>query len=235
MACSNCYNGCPEITSDKCVKYTGVDVPVLGIETGDSLSFVEQALITFLTATLNGSGITIDIDEGDYCAVVTQYLQECSTVTALDLFKALVKAACSLQTQITAAEAEIDTIEADYTVDCLSGVSADAGTHDILQAVITKLCEIDTTLTALATTVETNYVAIADINDYIASYLAASTLTTRYSSRMVPYEAVLYYGSLSYFDGTGAGLTDTAWEDIYICNGNNGTPTLANYYIIYIP
>ncbi|BCU97892.1 MAG: hypothetical protein CM15mV19_1420 [uncultured marine virus] len=45
--CSNCYNGCTEITSDKCVKYTGVDVPILGIKNGDSLSYVEQALITF--------------------------------------------------------------------------------------------------------------------------------------------------------------------------------------------
>src|SRR5690348_12556031 len=97
--CSNCYNGCTEIASDKCVKYTGVDVPVLGIVKGDSLSYVEQALITFLTATLNGSGITIEIDAEDYCNVVTQYLQECETVTALDLFKALVKAACSLQSQ----------------------------------------------------------------------------------------------------------------------------------------
>ena len=55
--CSNCYNGCTEITSDKCVKYTGVDVPVLGIQKGDSLSYVEQALITFLSSTLDGTGI----------------------------------------------------------------------------------------------------------------------------------------------------------------------------------
>ena len=45
--CSNCYNGCVEITSDKCIKYTGVDVPILGIKNGDSLSFIEQSLITF--------------------------------------------------------------------------------------------------------------------------------------------------------------------------------------------
>lgn len=45
--CSNCYNGCAEITSDQCIRYTGIDVPVLGIKTGDSLSYVEQALITF--------------------------------------------------------------------------------------------------------------------------------------------------------------------------------------------
>ena len=60
--CSNCYNGCTEIVSDRCVKYTGIDVPVLGIQTGDSLSFVEQALITFLTSTLDGTGIYPIVD-----------------------------------------------------------------------------------------------------------------------------------------------------------------------------
>jgi microcystin-dependent protein len=39
---------------------------------------------------------------------------------------------------------------------------------------------------------------------------------------MIPYTVVEYYGSLSYFDATGAGLGD--WEKIYLCNGLNGTP-----------
>lgn len=226
MACSNCYNGCTEIVSDKCVKYTGVDVPVLGILKGDSLSYVEQALITFLTATLNGSGITITLDEADYCELVSQYLQECTTVTALDLFKALVKAACDLQEQVDAVVADIATIEANYTIGCLTGVSTGDGTHAIVQAVITKLCSIDTSLTALALDVDTNYVKISDINSYIAAYIASTAGATRYSSRMVPYSFIPYYGSLSYFDATGAGLPSTEWEDIYLCNGLNGTPDL---------
>ena len=40
MGCSNCFNGCAETTSDQCVKYTGVDVPELGIVKGDPLSAV---------------------------------------------------------------------------------------------------------------------------------------------------------------------------------------------------
>ena len=39
---------------------------------------------------------------------------------------------------------------------------------------------------------------------------------------MVPYTAVEYYGSLSPFDSTGAGTGD--WINIYLCNGQNGTP-----------
>ena len=40
MGCSNCFNGCAETTSDQCVKYTGVDIPELGITKGDPLSLV---------------------------------------------------------------------------------------------------------------------------------------------------------------------------------------------------
>ena len=39
---------------------------------------------------------------------------------------------------------------------------------------------------------------------------------------MVPYTVVEYYGTLSNFDATGAGLGD--WEKIYLCNGQNFTP-----------
>lgn len=232
MACTNCYNGCTEISSDRCIQYTGVDVPLLGILKGDSLSVVEQALITFLTSTINGSGIKISLDEEVYCELVTQYLQECSEVTALDLFKALVKAACSLQTQIDAEQARIDTIEANYTVDCLDGVAAEDGTHDIVQAIITKLCAIDASLTALSTDVDTNYVKISEINDYIAAYIASTVTSTRYSSRMVPYCPIPYIGSLSNFDVTGAGLAATEWEDIYLCNGLNGTPDLRGRTVV---
>lgn len=228
--CSNCYSGCVEIVSDQCVKYTGIDVPILGILKGDSLSYVEQALITFLTSTLNGSGITIEIDEDLYCEVVTQYLQECSTVTALDLFKALVQAACNIQEQIDAINATLTTLNADYDIECLDGVTDSSDTHSVLQAVITKLCETDVALTALALDVSTNYVKISDLNSYIAAYIASTATGTQFSSRMVPYSILPYYGSLSFFDATGAGLGE--WVNIYLCNGLNGTPDLRGRAIV---
>ena len=75
--CSNCYNGCTEITSDRCVKYTGVDVPILGIQTGDSLSFVEQAIITFLSSTIDGTGVFPIIQPTDICPIVEANLPVC--------------------------------------------------------------------------------------------------------------------------------------------------------------
>ena len=148
--CSNCYNGCTEIVSDQCVRYTGLDVPVLGIQTGDSLSYVEQALITFLTSTLDGTGIVITLPEGTYCELVTSYLPTCGDITAVNLFEALVKSACDLQEQVDAVVAELAILNGDYTVGCLTGVTSSSDTHAVVQAIITKLCQIDVSLTALA-------------------------------------------------------------------------------------
>jgi microcystin-dependent protein len=224
MSCSNCYNGCTEIVSDKCVRYTGIDVPVLGIQTGDSLSYVEQALIEFLTSTLDGTGIKLTIDPAIICTLVNQYLPDCEDLNALNLFKALIQASCDLQDQIDVIVAELAALEGNYDVDCLTGVSATSGTHDILQAVITKLCAVDAALVALAVDVDTNYVKLADLDALIQAYLDSITPTTQQNAKMVPFTAVEYYGPLSNFDGSGAGIAGLGWDKIYICNGSNGTP-----------
>lgn len=220
--CSNCYNGCTQVTSDQCVRYTGIDVPILGIKNGDSLSYVEQAIVTFLVSTLDGTGIKPTIPSEIICTLVQSFLPTCEDITEVDLFKALIQATCSLQTQITTQKDRIDVIEANYTLDCVTGVSAGDGTHAVLQAVIVKLCSVSTDLAALALNISTNYVALADLNALIAAYLASIAPSNNYSNRMIPYTAVEYYGSLGNFDLSGAGIG--LYENIYLCNGNNGTP-----------
>ena len=223
--CSNCYNGCVETTSDQCVRYTGVDVPVLGIQTGDSLSYVEQALITFLTSTLDGSGIILTINPQIICEIVNKNLVSCEDLSLPNVIRAIIQAVCELDTRVTALEDDLAALEGPYTVGCLTGVTSSSGTHAILQAVITKLCGLEVELDALALDVDTNYVKLADLNSLIAAYLASVGTSTKYYNRMVPYAVVEYYGSLTgKFDGTGAGIVGTDWEKIYLCNGNNGTP-----------
>lgn len=222
--CSNCYNGCTEIVSDRCVRYTGIDVPVLGIKTGDSLSFVEQALITFLTSTLDGTGIKIDLGTTVVCNLVQQYLPTCGDLTIVDISKALIEAACDLQEQVDAIDNTLTILNADYTIGCLTGVTASSDTHAIVQAVITKLCQVQVDLTALALNLSTNYVSVADIDSYIEAYLNSTGSSTLVSNKMVPYSVLPYFGTLANFDGTGAGTGN--WLKIYLCNGNNGTPDL---------
>jgi microcystin-dependent protein len=228
--CSNCYNGCTEIVSDRCVKYTGIDVPVLGIKTGDSLSFVEQALITFLTSTLDGTGIKIDLGTTVVCNLVQQYLPTCGDLSIVDISKALIEAACDLQEQVDAIDADLATLNADYTIGCLTGVTASSDTHAIVQAVINKLCQVQVDLTALALNLSTNYVSVNDIDSYIEAYLNGQSTSTLVSNKMVPYSVLPYYGPLSNFNGSGAGTGD--WLNIYLCNGQNGTPDLRGRVLV---
>lgn len=226
MSCNNCYNGCVETTSDKCVRYTGNNVEELSIENGDSLYVVEQALINAVVSFLDGTGIDITINPTAYCTLVTSYLPECKPVcappTAVELFEALVKAACDLQTQVDAIDVTLATLNADYTIDCLTGVTASSDTHAIVQAVINKLCDLGVDLAALALDVDTNYVKLSDLDTLIQAYLNSTGTSTKYYNKMVPYTVVEYYGVLSNFGVTGEGLGD--WEKIYLCNGQNGTP-----------
>jgi microcystin-dependent protein len=226
MSCNNCYNGCVETTSDKCVRYTGNNIEELSIENGDSLFVVEQALIDAVVSFLDGTGIDITIDPAAYCALVVDFLPTCKPIcsppTVVELFEALVKAACSLQTQVTAIDATLTTLNADYTIDCLDGVTASSDTHAIVQATINKVCELGVDLAALALDVDTNYVKISDVDTYIAAYLAGIAPNTNNYTKMVPYIAYEYYGSLTGFNSSGVG--SGVWTKVYLCNGLNGTP-----------
>lgn len=223
MSCSNCYNGCTEIVSDQCVKYTGIDVPVLGIKTGDSLSYVEQSLIGFLTSTLNGTGIKLDINPQIICEIVNKNLVSCEDLTLPNVISALIKAVCELDVRVTALEEDFAALEGPYTVGCLTGVTSTSGTHNILQTVITTLCDHIADFDAFVIDVETNYVKKSEL----CALVAACTPTpgvTQYKDRMVPYTVVEYYGSLANFDSSGAGLSANGFDKIYLCNGANGTP-----------
>lgn len=225
--CNNCYNGCAEVVSDQCVKYTGVDIPELGIQNGDTLAHVEQQITTFLVGALDGTGIILDINPSTICTLVKNYLPacaSCTSITLLDIIKALIDAVCDLQTQVNATNARIDVIEAPYTVGCLTGVISTSGTHAILQAVINKLCTVEANLAALTLNVTTNYVRLSDLNSLIAAYLSSLAPITQQNQKMVPYTVVEYYGPLTNFDAGGVGISALGWDKIYLCNGANGTP-----------
>ena len=224
--CSNCFNGCTEIVSDKCVRYTGIDVPVLGIQTGDSLSFVEQALITFLTSTLDGTGIKIDLNQETLCAFVEDYLPTCGDITLVDVLNALVEAVCFLKDEVIALEAKFAELEQGYAIECLEGSPDPTSTYEVLQATINKLCALETDLTALALDVDTNYVKLTDLDALIQAYLdSISPVVTQQYEKMVPFTVLEYYGAIAgNFGATGIGIEAAGWDKVYLCNGLNGTP-----------
>ena len=237
MACSDCFNGCPEITSDKCVKYTGIPIPLLGIQTGDSLSYVEQAILGFLTSALDGSGIIPNINTGSSsgisCQLFSSFLPDCKDFSLNDFLIALIKTACNIDYRLTYnVENVLDILQAPYTPGCLS-ITGTEGTHAVLQAVINLACTIKTDLNALALNLSTNYASTGtQLNQQIQNYLTNIAPTTnKMYLKMVPYVAVPYFGVISGyptpsngFDLSGAG--QGVWEQVYLCNGDNNTPDL---------
>ena len=222
MSCQNCYNGCTDIISDKCTKYTGNNVPELGIENGDSLFSVQQSIFSFLLSIIDGTSIKPEINQEFICEKISQYLGE-QELTLPNIINAILQTACDLQTQVTNVKSSVDTINTAYTLNCVSGVTDNTNTHEVLQAVITKLCNVNTALTALSLNVSTNYVKLSELNNLIAAYLSGGSTSIKLYNKMIPYTVVEFYGNLSgKFDSTGAGLGE--WEKIYLCNGNNGTP-----------
>ena len=229
MSCSNCFNGCAEIVSDKCIKFTGLSNTPLSINTGDTLLSIEETLINNVANFITGAGINITLDPTAYCTLVSSYLTGTGPHSLIDLVTALVKAACSLQTQVTAIDAEITTLNSTYTIveGCpINGyiTTITPTTHDVLQATISAVCTINTTITALSAEVSTNYVRLADLNSLIAAYISSTSTSTQNYLKMIPYTAVEYYGPLSNFDLTGKGISGNNFDKIYLCNGLNGTP-----------
>lgn len=225
MSCTNCFNGCPETGSDKCIQYTGVGSTPLGISTGDTLLSVENVLINRVVSFLNGSGITITALQDDLCTLITTYLGNTEDPTLPEVLVAFEQALCSLQTQTTSVTNTVAGLNTGYTTTCLSGVNSTSTIKQVVQAIIVKLCAVSTDLTALTTNVNTNYVKLVDLNSLIAAYLASIAPSAQYYTKMVPYTVVEYYGSLAgNFDITGKGILATGWDKVYLCNGLNGTP-----------
>ena len=223
MSCESCYNGCVQTVSDECVRYTGINYAALGVETGDNLVSVEQAIMNALVPLLSGEGDTIALDIS--CPIVDEFLPS-HTPNTKELFTATVSAICSLQGQVFTIDDILTILNANYTIGCLTGVTSSSDTHAIVQAIINKLCLTVSQLDALTLDVNTNYVKLADLDALIAAYLASQSggNSNQQYLKMVPYVAYEYYGPLTNFDGTGAGLNSAGFYKVYLCNGLNATP-----------
>jgi microcystin-dependent protein len=226
MACESCYNGCVDIVSDKCVRYTGVTYASVGIDAGDSLYEVEIALIEKTISFLNGSGINISINPVYLCNYMQTFLPAGSTFTLPTIISGIVRAICDTNSSIVSINNTLNILNANYTIGCLTGVTASSDTHDIVQATINKLCTVAAGLTALELDVDTNYVKLADLDALIAAYIASSSGggSTQQYLKMIPYVAYEYYGPLTNFDGSGIGIPANGFYKVYLCNGLNGTP-----------
>jgi microcystin-dependent protein len=215
--CVDCANCNGQVLSDKCVLYSGPDVPLLGITEGMQLSEVEAALIDKLQKALDGSGITLpSLTIG--CSALTTLLGGADK-TLSNILQVLLTSNCTLHAAVTALQSSGASVAFDTA--CLT-VPANPSKDQILQASIQKICAMAADLSAI----KADYVKASQLTALIQQVLQNQTTTTvvQQYSKFVPYVAYPYFGPLSNFDASGKGLASLGFDKVYLCNGLNGTP-----------
>jgi len=215
--CTNCFDNCNKgITLDTCVRYTGADNSDLGISTGDSLYFVLTTLITTLSDEANPTYTAA-------CTFLSDILGSTGTVTQHQMVEALQDAVCSLKTDVTALQCEVDA-PISFDTDCLN-VSSDATLAEILQAAFTKICANSTAIT----TISGDYVKASELCSLVTQCISGSASTQEYT-KMPKYVALPYHGPTSVFDSNGKGISSAGYDKVYMCLGQtvNGF-TLPDY------
>jgi hypothetical protein len=236
MSCSNCFNGCTEITSDKCVRYTGANIPELGIQNGDTLLFVEQALAQFIISALDGTGITPVIDPSIICNAVSVNLPTSGNLTLIDIISGLVKSICDLQEEIDTIIVDVTEINNvlaelnafyDIPSSCFTGVTIDPeSTHSVLQALLDTFC-------ALSISLPNTYVLQSELNSEVTAILENEGVigpVIKEYTKMVPYVAYPWFAPIDVVSGnfgsTGEGYAEGPYQYVNFCNGQNGTPDM---------
>jgi microcystin-dependent protein len=220
--CKDCTNNCPQILPDSCIVYTGDDIPALGICNGDLVSEVEKVIIDKLLTVIDGTGITLSEVTLENCTWLKGQLsgeQNLSTILQL-----LIDSQCTLKDLIDDLATDIVT----FDTLCLSDLPDNPTPNDILQEAVRVLCNIKTTVDAIPST----YVKISDINSYISNYITSNSSVTNYYTNIPAKVALPYFGDLSKFDNTGKGIESQGFKNIYICNGQYGTPDLRGRAVV---
>lgn len=213
MPCLDCLSNCDPLISDKCVKYTGADVVALGILKGMPLFEVEKIILDQLN-TLSGPNVKLDTITTTCTFIADLLFGKTAQPFTLQQFAEIVfEGFCKVQTKINAINTAIPPYV--FNVSCLTGTLDTK--DDIIQAIINKVCSVDTRLTAI----ETKYVSQTDLCTQVKACIVTTAAT--YKDRMVPYTYIPYAGPVSNFDSTGKGLVNTGFDKIYLANGLNNT------------
>ena len=232
MACKNCFNNCDQITSDKCIQYTGPDIPAFGICQGDQLSSIEAVLLEELQGALEGTGILPEMVTLENCPFLLEQFAG-KEPNLSNLLQLLIDSSCTLKQLIDLINAQLAKQNATFNVLCLTGLPDNPTSADILQSVINKLCVIAATVAAFPTT----YVKSSDLNtlvqNQITIYMNQQTASAIQYYTYLPLKVAMpYFGDLSNFDLTGKGLAPNGMLNLYLCNGLNGTPDLRGRVLV---
>ena len=245
MACNNCRdfgnNSCPDITNTNCISFQGVAVPELEVCLNDSLTYVMNIVLDKIKDFLKGRGIIFD--NADLTFADCEYLQdllgvqEKNLINVLNIYK---QAICELKIaqELTATQIAAFTDVTLYTLGCLPPLDPCGDPYDfktLIQAIITKLCALNTQFEGLAASLldaieegAGNFLiggAIVSCGGNGISYSGTgATTVVKFEALVPPFCPIIYTGSTAFFDFSGIGLPNTPYCGWYLCNGNNGTP-----------
>ena len=244
--CKNCRDAndttCPDIVPSSCVPWQGQVDEELEICLGDSLTYVNNIIIDKIKLFLKGRGIIFEDDDLDLedCTFVNDILddEEKNLINILNSYKTAI---CELKelNDITTADMAAFSELSLYTLDCLDLVpdpcGAGTGFKELIQAIITKLCALNTQFESIADTIlevieegTGNFLIGGGVkscgNNGISYSGAGATGAVTIQALVPPNCPILYLGSTSLFDNSGAGLPNSAYCGWFLCNGNNGTP-----------
>lgn len=245
MSCKNCRdfndNSCTDITTTNCVMSMADAVTELDICLNDSLTYVLNIVLSKIKDFLKGKGIIFDNTDLTFadCEYLEDLLgiQEKNLINVLNIYK---QAICELKENqdVQAANILSFTDVSLYTLGCLPALDPCGELYDfktLIQAIITKLCALNTQFESIATTIldaieegAGNFLAGGAItscggNGYSVSGTGASTVV-KFEALVPPYCPIIFTGSTANFDANGVGLPNTPYCGWYLCNGNNGTP-----------
>lgn len=217
MTCPTCLDNCDPLVTDKCTKYTGPTIDILGVCNGMSLFEVEAIILAKLqsvtdTTTVSYSTLTTT------CSFIVSLLSTRTQPLTLQQFAEMVlDGFCRIDARLT----NVTPTPFSFITTCLTG---DVSSRDkILQATINKSCSLDGRIT----TIEGDFVKQSDLCAQITACLPSippvTPTSTQYNTRMVPGVVYPYIGSISNFDNTGKGLSSAGFDKIYLVNGVNGT------------
>lgn len=231
MSCDNDFSKCLDTYSSNCIIWEGPDIPCLGITSKQSLTAVETAIANEVCIILGDIDVSTVTLTAELIGLLGSNNQSIS-----NLFQILIDYGVTLRDIIDDIKTEFEASKS-LTLDfkCITP-PATINIQSSIQSLITSYCTLKQTVDNLPGAVT------AGITNTVTQVLG-NVLTAIQPNRVVKtgqgssfkvafrgfvpyYTALAYYGTLTDFDSTGKGITNSPMDGWYICNGNNGTPDL---------
>lgn len=226
--CTDSFDCQGIVYSASCVIFPDIgNTPVFAINQGDSLSTVTLNILNAIDNISIGEGITLKNFNPGSCSVNNPLISNLgtnATSPSLEQFATAVSETfCQAFQQLsTLSSNSIYSAFSNLTPGCLSFTNTSTP-QQILQAIINQTCQNTTSVNNLTTQVNNLSATVSTLQQQV------SQIPVTPADLMPPYVPMPYIGPLDNFDSTGKGYESKGYKNVYIMNGQNGTPDWRGY------